>query len=129
MKDLKTIIIAFLLGVSVFSAIRYVSSLKEQHMLQVNLQEKGSEISTLQNEKQNLLQEIGKEKDLNQKAMRINTLLKNSLNAGKSRLSRLFTKYNRAAEDNEQLNSQISILKAENAAVRSEGEKIKLELS
>ena len=58
MKDLKIVLIAFLLGASIFSAVRYASSLKEKQMLQVSLEEKKSAISALEDEKQNLLQEL-----------------------------------------------------------------------
>jgi chromosome segregation ATPase len=128
-KDLKIVIIAFLLGASIFSAVKYAASLKENHTLQASLEERKVEVSTLQNEKQNLMQEIGKEKELNLKFMQRNALLKDNLKAGKNRLERLFVKYDQAEEDADRLNSQVSILKAENAAVRAEGEKLKLELA
>jgi chromosome segregation ATPase len=129
MKDLKIILIAFLLGATIFSAARYAISLKEQHMLQAGLEAKKAEVAGLQNEKQNLLQAIGKEKELNQKIMQKNTSLRWNLKAGKERLHRLFTEYDRAEVDNERLNSQVSILKAENVAVRLESDKLKLELA
>ncbi len=129
MKDLKIVLIAFLLGASIFSALRYAASLKEKQMLQVSLEEKKADISALQNEKQNLLQEMGKEKELNLKFMQRNALLKDNLRAGKNRLERLFVKYDQAEVDADRLNSQVSILKAENTAVRAEGEKLKLELA
>jgi chromosome segregation ATPase len=127
-KDFKIILIAFLLGATIFSAVKYVSSLKEKHLFQVSLEEKKTEISALQNEKQNLLQEIGKEKELNQRVAQRNLRLKEILEAGKTRLARLFVKSNRAEEENERLNSQVSILKAESAAVHAEQEKLRLEL-
>lgn len=129
MKDLKIILIAFLLGASIFSTVKYASSLREKHTLQASLEERKADISALQNEKQNLVQEIGKEKELNLKFMQRNTLLKDNLKAGKNRLERLFVKYDHANEDVDRLNSQVAILKAENTAVRAEGEKLKLELA
>ncbi|MFA5156569.1 MAG: hypothetical protein WC532_04180 [Candidatus Omnitrophota bacterium] len=128
MKDLKIIFIAFLLGVSIFSAVRYISALREQNMLHSSLEEKKTEIAGLENQKQNLLQEIEKEKETTQKFMRINARLKDSLKAGASRISRLFGQYMQAQEDNERLNSQVAILKAENDAVRVEEIRLKLEL-
>ncbi len=129
MKDLKIILIAFLLGASIFSVVKYAASLKEKQLLQASLEERKAEISALQNEKQNLVQEIGKEKELNLKFMQRNALLKDNLKAGKNRLGRLFVKYNQAEGDVDRLNSQVAILKAENTAVRAEGEKLKLELA
>jgi chromosome segregation ATPase len=129
MRDFKIVLIAFLLGASIFSAAKYAMTLREKHLLQVNLEEKKGEISVLQNEKQGLLQEVGKEKELNQRLAQKNALLKDNLKAGRDRLAHLFVEYDRAQEGVERLNSEVAILKAENAAVRAEGDKLKLELA
>jgi len=129
MRDFKIVLIAFLLGASMFSVVKYAVTLKEKHLLQVNLEEKKGEISILQNEKQGLLQVIGKEKELNQRLTQRNGLIKDNLKAGRNRLARLFVEYDRAEEDAERLNSQVAILKAENAAVRADSDKLKLELA
>ena len=65
-KDkIKNLALILLLGISVFSMIRYVSELKARFRLQDSLTQSQGEVAALTQEKQNLLQELGKEKELN----------------------------------------------------------------
>lgn len=129
MKDYKPILIAFLLGVSIYSIARYSSSIKEKHILQGRLQEGKIHIMALKNEEQNLLQALKKERKLNQKITQKNLLLKKNLKAAKFKIAKLFREITQADKDIEELNSQLCALKAENTAIRQEEEKLKLDLA
>jgi len=58
----KNIAIILLLSVAIFSMFRYLNELKARCKLQDSLFKAQDEIAVLTQEKQNLLQELGKEK-------------------------------------------------------------------
>ena len=124
MKDIKIIIIVFLVGVSVFSISNYIAIIREKQALMMNLENEKIQLVSLENQKQNLLQALEKEKKLNEEAAKKNLLLKENLAAAGERIKKLFVN-NKAIEE---LNSQISVLKAENAAIRQDEDKLKLDL-
>lgn len=81
----------------------------------------------LEDEKQNLLREIEKDKKLRQKLTQQNLELKNYLKAGKARMGKLFKVYEGTQETIEQLNSKFSLLKAENTAIITDKEQLSKE--
>jgi len=100
-KDaVKNLALILLLGITAFSMVRYV-------------QVKG-EVVVLTQEKQNLLQELGKEKELREQLALKNTNLKDYLRAGKNRIVRLFRNSSRIQSNLEDVSAKLSILKAEN---------------
>lgn len=118
-RDYKVILIAFLLGISAYSIYKYISLEAEKQGLTKSLKEIRIQLASLEEEKQNLLQTIEKEE-------KINLSLKGNLKAGLRRINRLFWDN---AKQKDELNAQISVLKAENTAIREEQDKLKLELS
>jgi len=88
----------------------YVFSLKENAV-------------SLENQKQNLLQELEKEKAAIQQINAKNAELKSYLRAVNKRLSASFTVLDGVEERIGKLNAQISILKAENSALLEERKK------
>lgn len=116
MKNYKFILIAFLIGITIFSVLRYSLSLKEKYDLSKSLQEAKEQVVVLQIERQNLLQELEKEKQLQEQLL----MLKDNLEASRNRLTRLFGDFERAQKTIEQLDSQISLLRLENRALREE---------
>ncbi len=110
-KDaVKNIALILLLGITAFSIVRYMSELKARYRLQDSLVQAQGEVAALTQEKQNLLRELGKEKELKEQLALKNISLKGYLRASKDRISRLF-------QDNENTSAKFSILKAENRAL------------
>jgi len=110
-RILVNIIILFLVSSSVFLGFRYVSSLKDN-------------IATLENQKQNLLQELEKEKAHLQQLSIKNTDLKSYLKGACKRLNKSFVDLNQEEERLEKLRAQFSILKVENGALLEERDRI-----
>lgn len=108
---LRNIIILLLVSSSVFLVFRYVSSLKDN-------------IASLENQKQNLLQELEKEKTSVRQLTARNTSLKNYARGAHQRLNKSFVYLSRAGEALEKLKAQFSILKAENSALLEERDRI-----
>lgn len=113
----KNLAIILLLGVTAFSMFRYVSELREKLILQDSLIQSQGEVAVLTQEKQNLLQELGKEKGLNADLTQKNANLKANLKASKERMTRLFRDNSKTQDALEDLNAKFSILKAENKAL------------
>ena len=113
-KDaVKNLALILLLGITAFSMVRYV-------------QVKG-EVVVLTKEKQNLLQELGKEKELREQLALKNTNLKDYLRAGKNRIVRLFRDNSRIQNNLEDVSAKLSILKAENRMLIDSRKRIYLE--
>jgi regulator of replication initiation timing len=136
-KDtVKNLALILLLGVATFSMIRYVDELKARFRLQDSLTQAQGDVAVLAQEKQNLLQELGKEKMLNEQFVAMNVKLKGYSKASKVRMTRLFQDNFKIKNEFENVNAKFAILKAENMALidnrkRSymENEQLKLKLS
>lgn len=132
----KNIALILLLAIAVFSMVKYVGELRARYILQDSLVQAQDQIGLLSQEKQNLLQSLGKEKELTGKLALKNTNLKDYLRASKNRITRLFQANTAVANNLEEVNTKFSILKAENRAlletrkrVYLENEQLKLKLS
>ncbi|MEI6631937.1 MAG: hypothetical protein WCL25_04925 [bacterium] len=101
------ILVVLLLGGSLFFALKYVNSLRER-------------IVTLENQKQNLLQDLEKEKNTVEKLNIKNMGLSRYLMAARRRLNKSFSALNMALGNIEKLGAQLSIVKAENNALLEE---------
>jgi regulator of replication initiation timing len=110
----KNIAIILLLSVAIFSMFKYLNELKARCKLQDSLFKAQDEIVVLTQEKQNLLQELGKEKGLNEQLTSRNSSLKKYLKASKNRISRLFRDSSKVCASLEDTRTKFSILKAEN---------------
>ena len=93
-------------------------------------------IIQLAQEKQNLLQELGKEKELKEQLILRNAGLKSYLKASKNKIARLFQDKARIQDNLEDVSAKFSILKAENRVlidqhrrVYTENEQFKIKLS
>lgn len=135
-NTIKNTTITLLIAITVFSMFRYVSELKERFRLQDNLIQAEGQIAVLAQEKQNLLQDLEKEKIAKEQLTAKNSNLKDYLRAGKNRLMRLFRDNAKTQVDLEEINSKFAILKAENRAlidnrkrIYAENEQFKLKLS
>jgi len=136
-KDIiKNLAFILLLGITAFSMVRYISELKARFRLQDSLIQAQGDVTVLTQERQNLLQELGKEKKLNEQLADKNVKLKAYSKASKVRMARLFRDNSRTQNEFENINDKFAILKAENRALigrykRSyiENEQFKLKLS
>jgi hypothetical protein len=116
----KNALLLLLLTITVFSVLKYASVLKEKYALSNSLKQAKTENSSLVKLKQNLLQALGKEKELKQKAIQTNLELKQYLKSGQNRLSKLFKDYTREEKQIEESSARFSLLKAENASLMEE---------
>lgn len=118
MKNYKVILIIFLLGITIFSVFKYVSSLKTLNILDhLKVQ-----VAALEDERQDLLQTLEKERELQQK-------FKVDLEASEEKLINLNEELTQAQKTIEELNSQVSTLKAENASFIKEKNDLSAQLT
>jgi len=111
---IKNLILILLLGITAFSMVRYVSELRARVKLQGSLTQAQDEVVILKQEKQNLLQELGKEKELNEQLAAKNVKLKAYSKASKIRMTRLFRDNSKIQNEFEDINAKFAISKAEN---------------
>lgn len=136
-KDvIKNLGLILLLSVAAFSMVKYASELKAKLQLQDSLKQAQSEVAALTQEKQNLLQEIRKEKEIRELLAVKNLNLKAYSRASANRLTRLFRDHSKTQKEFEEAKARFAVLKAENKALidsyrRSymENEEYKLKLS
>lgn len=118
LKNYKIIlIITFLIGVILFSIFKYVVTLREKYDLAIALDQAKGQIAILENEKQNLLQTIEKEKIAQRKLSEMNLELKDYLKASRKRLTRLFKDYALQRKLVQEDNKKIILLRTENKAL------------
>lgn len=132
----KNIVLILLIGITAFSMVRYMSELRGRYRLKEGLIQAQGQIAVLVQEKQNLLQDMEKEKELKEQLAQNNANLKNYLRASKNKITRLFEDNARTQGSLEEQSAKFSILKAENKAlidgrkrIYAENEQFKLKLS
>jgi regulator of replication initiation timing len=113
----KNLALILLCGIAIFSMVRYVSELKARFRLQDSLISAQNDVAVLTQEKQNLLQELGKEKELNAQLAAKNVKLRAYSKASKARMTRLFRDNSKTQTEFEDINAKFAILKAENRAL------------
>lgn len=124
MKNFKVILLAFLIGITVFSIFKYILFLKEKNDLLNNLNAIKGQVTALENEKQNLLQGLEKQKQIQQELNEQNAILKESIKVSEEKLTKLNTDFIQAQAAIEKLNSEMSAVKVENTALRQEQDKL-----
>ncbi len=128
-KNYKIILTALLVGITIFSVFKYVAALKEKYDLLKNLNQIKGQVASLELEKQNLLQAIDKEKELEKAFAQENLTLKDELKANTDKLTQLDADLQNAQKTIEQLTSQIALSQAENTALREEKDKLTQDLT
>lgn len=121
---LKNILIVILVTITTFSVFKYFSSLREKYDLLNTLNQTKEQLATLEKQRQNLLQDLEKEKQFQQKLAQENSGLKDYLKASKKRLTKLFADFGEAEKTIEQLGAKFSVLEAENTALREQRDKL-----
>jgi len=124
---IKNLALLFLFVVAVFSMARYVVELRAKLVLEENLAKAQGDILALSQEKQNLLQELGKEKDLNVGLQAKNTALKSDVGASDKRIARLFKENQKTKDELEEVSVKFAVLKAENTALIKSRKQVYLE--
>lgn len=119
-KYFRIILVALLVGITIFSVFKYVYTLREKYELLSAINQIKTQLAALELQKQGLVQDLDKEKQLNQQVAQENSGLKDSLKEKEDKIAQLATDVAYAQKMAEDLNSQVSILKAENMAVRDQ---------
>ncbi|MFH0738830.1 MAG: hypothetical protein V2A59_03115 [Candidatus Omnitrophota bacterium] len=128
-KYSQIILIALLAGVTCFSLFKYFYTLKEKYELYNTLNQIKEQVADLEAQKQEILQGIEKEKQLNLQITQENTGLKENIGAAEEKIYQLSTDIAYAKKIFEDLKSEVSVLKAENMAVREENINLTSKLS
>jgi len=126
---LKNILIVLLLTITIFSVFKYILSLKARYDLITALNQARDELVVLKQEKQKLLGQLEKGKELQEQFTEANSELKDNIKAARRRLTKLFTEIRAKEKAYDDLNYRFSILKAENVALTEEKEQLNLKLS
>lgn len=128
-KNFKIILIAFLIGITIFSVFKYISSLKEKYDLLNTLSQIKEQVAVLENDKQNLSQTLEKERQLQQKLTDENSRIQADLRASEEKLTKLDAEFIQTKNSIQELSSQLSALKAENAALIEEKNNLNIQLT
>lgn len=120
MNNYKAILGAFLVGVTIFSLLNYAFTLKEKYKLLDDLIQSRTQLGLLENEKQNLLQDLEKEKLLQEELLQDKLKLKQYLQAGRERLRRSFGQLQLTQKELGELELALSLLKDENTVLKEE---------
>lgn len=123
----KNILLVLLVSVTILSVYKYISALKEKYDLLNTLTLTKEQVELLEQEKQNLLQTLEKEKALEAKLSEQNAGLKEYLQASKKRLTKNFRDIEAVREEKEELDAKFSLLKAENTALLEQKEQLSQE--
>ncbi|MFH0790456.1 MAG: hypothetical protein V2A64_02390 [Candidatus Omnitrophota bacterium] len=121
------LLIALLSGITIFSIYKVILSLKEKQSLVRELGQIKIQVSNLENEKQNMLQTLEKERSLAEKLTQENVTLKDDLKEGKSNIAKLKNDFAQVQITAEQLNSQLTVLQVENTNLKAETDKLRLD--
>jgi len=121
-KNLKIFFTVLLACITIFSAFKYFVTLKEKYALQNSLNQAKEQAVALR-------EALEKEKELENALGQENLTLKDELKANIEKLAHIDAEIQNYQKTIEQLNLEISLAKAENAAVREEKDDLTEELS
>ncbi|MDD5730091.1 MAG: hypothetical protein PHN57_03070 [Candidatus Omnitrophica bacterium] len=111
MKNYRFILIAFLLGLSIFSVYKYIVSVTEKNELMATLEQIKQEVTLLETARQNLLVSLDKERESNGKLTEENSTLKDNLKANEEKMSQLEADLSQTIKRVDELNNQLTSLK------------------
>jgi chromosome segregation ATPase len=126
---LKNIIMVLLIILTAFSVVRYSLSLKEKYDLIIVLNQVKDELDVLEQEKQNLLVDLEKEKGRQAELSEKNAELKDNIKATRRRLTKIFMEKREKEKTYEELSYRFSILQAEKVALLEEKDQLNAGLS
>ncbi len=128
MHKRSIILVVILCVAAVYSAFMYVASLKRTTALQQALGKEEMRSTALQQENQNLVQSLEKEKATNVALTHKNDVLRQYLRAGTNKVRKLDHDFFEACGRIQQLTTETSLLKAENAALHTSKDELKFKL-
>lgn len=120
MKNYRVILIALLIGITIFSAFKYASSLKERYDLISAVNRMKEEVAALESEKQLLSQELERERDLKQQLIEENMAFQESLKASEEKLAKLSSDFISLQKELGQLGSRLVTLKEERDSLNTQ---------
>jgi len=120
MKSLKVIFIAFLCGISTVCVYKYLTLLQERNILLDRIEKTEVELQVSYQEKQNLLQELEKDKQRLVQLEKIGLFYKGNLRASRRKIALLQA----VRAQNDKLALRINILKFENVLLRRKQERM-----
>jgi len=129
MKNNKAVIIALLAGVTIFCVYQYIISLKENNSLSANIRQLDSDVKALEDEKNDLESNLGREKEMSRVLSQEITGLKETLTQSKENLVQLETDFQASQKTIDDLSSEFSLVKAENTALRGQIQGMELDIS
>jgi len=128
-KYSQIILIALLAGVTCFSLFKYFYTLKEKYELSNTLNQIKEQVAALEVQKQEILQGLEKEKQLNLEIAQENAGLKENIKAAQDKIYQLSADIAYTQKIFEDLKVEVSVLKAENMAVSEENVNLTSKLS
>lgn len=129
MKNYRVLLIAFFLGITIFSVFKYLTTLREKYDLLHDLNKAKEKEVSLLHERQNLLQALEKQKWVRKKLLEENTIIRDDLRGAKENLSKLTQDFSEAQGEIEDLNAQIASLKTESTGIRQEIDELNTQLT
>ncbi|MDD5347383.1 MAG: hypothetical protein PHT59_02070 [Candidatus Omnitrophica bacterium] len=131
MKPIRVIavILALLAGVTAFSVVKYLATFKQNLDLTGQVDKLGDEISALEAEKKNLEQDLAREEALKQALDDENAKITQNLQETRLKMAEFESMLHESQAVVEDLDSQISVAKAENAALREQVQELQLSVS
>ncbi|MFZ2602649.1 MAG: hypothetical protein WAX79_01445 [Candidatus Omnitrophota bacterium] len=126
-KNTKSLIILLLTGITIFSVYKYVVSLKDNLGLAKQLNQIKEQAFVLEQEKQNLLESLEKEKAWGKKLEHEGYGLKNSLRAKEEKVQDLINDFSQTQKVIDDLGVQISSLKTEKEQLKADLSKVSRE--
>jgi chromosome segregation ATPase len=129
MKNIKTIIIAVLAGITIFCVYKYVASVRENNSLSANIHQLNVDVQALEDEKSGLTKDLDREKEINSALNQDITGLKDNLAQSKEKMAQLEADFQASQKTVEDLNSEFSLVKAENTALRDQVQGLQLDIS
>ncbi|KPK98909.1 MAG: hypothetical protein AMJ95_02230 [Omnitrophica WOR_2 bacterium SM23_72] len=128
-SSFKNVLIGLLIVITAFSAFKYGTSLKEKYDTFIVMNQLKEQLDILEQEKQNLLADLEKGKQLEAQLTEENTALKDNIKATRIRLTKLFMEQREKEKAYEELSYRFSLLQAENANLIEEKGQLDLRVS
>ncbi|KPK97450.1 MAG: hypothetical protein AMJ95_09015 [Omnitrophica WOR_2 bacterium SM23_72] len=114
-SQFKNVLIGLLVIITAFSAFMYGTSLKEKYDTFIVMNQLKEQLDILEQEKQNLLADLEKGKQLEALLTQENAALKDNIKATRRRLTKLFVEKREKEKVYEELSYRFALLQAENA--------------
>lgn len=113
-----------MVSITVISVYKYFTALREKYVIQDSLYQAQAKLEVLIKEKQNLLRQLEKEKEIAAGLYVTNGNLKDNLGASQRRLRRAFKEFSGIQKELGDVKAKISVLKTENKVLIENRQKL-----